>query len=61
MSTGIFAGGKGGRCVGLTTLPPSFADFLEIWEPQTPGPSGPVQASSGIALHLLFTFYGTVL
>jgi hypothetical protein len=25
-----------GRWVGLTTLPPSCADFLEIWEPQTP-------------------------
>jgi hypothetical protein len=23
-------GGKDGRCVGLTTLPPSCADFLEI-------------------------------
>jgi len=34
---GIFPGGKGGRCVGLTTLPPSCADWLEIWEPQTPG------------------------
>jgi len=32
-----FLRGKGGRCVGLTTLPPSCADFLEIWEPQTPG------------------------
>jgi hypothetical protein len=31
-----FLGGKGGQCVGLTTLPPSFADFLEIWEPQPP-------------------------
>jgi len=30
-------GGKGGRCVGLTTLPPSFADCLKIWEPQPPG------------------------
>ena len=30
-------GGKGGRCVGLTTLTPSCADCLEIWEPQTPG------------------------
>ena len=30
-------GGKGGRCVGLTTLPPSCADCLEIWEPQPPG------------------------
>ena len=29
--------GKGGRCVGLTTLPPSCADCLEIWKPQPPG------------------------
>ena len=34
---GIFPGGKGGRCVGLTTLPPPCADCLEIWDPQTPG------------------------
>ena len=26
-------GGKGGRCVGVTTLPPSCAECLEIWEP----------------------------
>ena len=32
-----FLEGKGGRCVGLTTLPPSCADCLEIWEPQPPG------------------------
>jgi len=32
-----FLGGKGGRCVGLTTLLPSCADCLEIWEPQPPG------------------------
>ena len=32
-----FLGGKGGRCVGLTTLPPSCADCLKIWEPQPPG------------------------
>jgi len=32
-----FLGGKGGRCVGQTTLPPSCADCLEIWEPQLPG------------------------
>ena len=25
-------GGKGGQCVGQTTIPPSFADWLEIWE-----------------------------
>ena len=32
-----FLGGKDGRCAGLTTLPPSGADYLEIWEPQPPG------------------------
>ena len=30
-------GDKGGRCVGLTTLPPSCADCLEILESQPPG------------------------
>jgi hypothetical protein len=29
--------GKDGRCVGLTTLPPSCVDCLEVWEPQPPG------------------------
>jgi len=38
MSTSnISLGGKGGRCVGLTTLQPSCADCPEIWEPQVPG------------------------
>jgi hypothetical protein len=32
-----FLGGKGGRCIGPKTLPPSYADCLEIWEPQPPG------------------------
>jgi len=32
----MFPGGKGGWCVGLTTLPPFYADCLEIWEPQPP-------------------------
>ena len=32
-----FLGDKGGRCVELTTLPPSCADCLEMWEPHTPG------------------------
>jgi len=31
-----FLWGKGGRCVGLTTLPPSCADCLEIWDPERP-------------------------
>jgi len=30
-----FLGCKGGRCVGLTNLPPSCADCFEIWETQT--------------------------
>jgi hypothetical protein len=40
MSTrNIFWGGgsKGGRCVGVTTVPPSCADCVEILESQTPG------------------------
>jgi hypothetical protein len=31
-----FLGGKGSRRVGLTTLPPSYVDCLEIWKPQSP-------------------------
>jgi hypothetical protein len=31
-----FLGGKGGRCVGLKTLPPLCADSFEIWETQPP-------------------------
>jgi len=39
MSTrNISWGGRGDRCIRLTTLPPSCADYLEIWEPQTPAP-----------------------
>ena len=34
---GYLLRGKGGRCLGLTTLSPSSADYLEIWEPQPPG------------------------
>ena len=38
MSTSnISYGGKGGRCVGLTTLPSSRSDCLEIWKPQPTG------------------------
>src|SRR5215510_15494842 len=37
MSTRNISWGKGGRCVGLTTLPPSCADCLKMWEPQPPG------------------------
>ena len=44
---GYLLGGKGGRCVGLTTLPPSCAGCLEIWEPQHPGT---LRDCNGIAL-----------
>jgi len=38
MSTrNISWGVKAAACVGLTTLPPSCADCLEIWKPQSPG------------------------
>jgi len=30
-------GGKGGQCIGLTILPLSCADSVEIWEHQPPG------------------------
>jgi len=33
----MFPGGKGGQCVGLTTLPPKWDDCCEIWELQPPG------------------------
>jgi len=32
----MFSEGKGGQFLGLTTLPPSCVDCLEIWEPQPP-------------------------
>ena len=36
-TTNISLGVKGGRCVGLTALPHSCADCVEIWTPQPPG------------------------
>jgi len=44
-----FPRGKRGRSVGLTTLPRSCADCLEIWEPQI---FGTLRACTGIALPL---------
>ena len=46
-------GVKGGRCVGLTKLPPSCANCLETWEPQTPGT---LTASPGVYRDC-FAFY----
>jgi len=40
-----FLGGKGGRCLGLTTLPSSLANCHEIWETQ---PLGTLRACPGL-------------
>jgi hypothetical protein len=37
MNQEYFLRSKCGMSVGLTTLPPSCNDCLEMWEPQTPG------------------------
>ena len=47
-------GGKGGRCVILTTLPPSCAICLEILEPQPPGT---LQGLSRPVMGLVYTFF----
>jgi hypothetical protein len=47
-----FLGGKGGRCVRLTTSPSSCAECYEIWEPKPPGTVG---ATPGL-LRDSFTF-----
>jgi hypothetical protein len=53
MSTGVFPGGKGGRCVGLTSLPPSCAVVMKSGNLNFLEPSGPLQACNGSALPFL--------
>ena len=50
MSTGLFPGGKGGRCVRLTTLPTSCAFVMKSGNLNYLEPSGPLQACNGNAL-----------
>ena len=49
----IIAVGSTQRSVGLTTLPPSCADYLEIWDPQFPGT---LRACTGIVCYLYIVF-----
>jgi hypothetical protein len=51
---GIFPGFKGDRCLGLTILPPSWADCLEIWEPQ---PSGTLRPCPGLYRDCCVCYY----
>ena len=48
-----FLGGKGGRCIRLTTLPPSCAIVMKSGNLSFLEPSGPLQACNGTALPLL--------
>jgi hypothetical protein len=50
MSTSVFPGGKGGRCVRLTTLPPSCAVVMKSENLNFLEPSGPLQGCNGSAL-----------
>jgi hypothetical protein len=47
---GVFSEGKGGRCLRLTTLPPSCAVVMKSGNFNFLEPSGPLQACNGTAL-----------
>ena len=53
--TGVFPGGKGGRCVRLTTLPPSCAVVTKSGSLNFLEPSGPLRACNGTALPLPYS------
>jgi len=55
MSTRSISCDKGGRCVGLTTLPPSCAVVMKSGNLNFLEPSGPLQACNGTALPLPFS------
>jgi hypothetical protein len=56
MSTRYISWGKGGRCVGLTTLPTSMQIVLKYGSLNLLEPSGPVQACNRIALPLPYMY-----
>ena len=51
---GVFPGGKGGWCVRLTTLPPSYAVVMKSGNLNFLEPSGPLQACNGTAFTLFY-------
>jgi hypothetical protein len=58
-----FLGCKGGRCVGLTTLPPSCADCLKFGSLNFLEPSGPVQGLLyfyPLYVRTIFCFFSTI-
>ena len=54
---GVFPGGKGGRCVRLTTLPPSCAVVMKSENLNFLEPSGPLQACNETALPFYCTYH----
>jgi len=61
MSTrNISCGGKGGRCVGLTNLPRSYADCLHSVTLNEPEPTGSVQGGTNNISPLFIWISGTV-
>ena len=57
MSTRSISWGKGGRCVRLTTLPPSCAVVMKSGTLNLMEPSGPLQACNGTALPFYTKLY----
>ena len=53
---GVFPGGEGGRCVRLTTLPPSCAVVTKSGSLNFLEPFGPLQPCNGTALPFFFTY-----
>ena len=49
--------GKDGRCVKVTTLPPSCAECLVIWSLNRPEPSRPHRPVIGVALPLKYCLH----
>jgi len=54
---GVFLGVKGGRCVRLTTLPPSCAVFMRSGKHNFLERSGPLQACNGTDVPFILVEY----